>query len=105
MEFSLPAAEERYAEVAIALGADSYASRKELAQAAIAIVYGYNERFNVWGEAKEKFITNLDDFKAAIPEMVNNALAGNGILTNPIVPTEQDVTTVFTKLAQKLATI
>lgn len=105
MEFGLEAAEDRYAQVAVALGANPHDGRKELARKAVAIVYDYNDRFKVWTEAKEKFITDLDAFAAAIPEMVKNALAGNGILTNPIVPTEQDVTAVFQKLAKKIASV
>jgi len=103
MEFGLEAAQERYAKVAVALGADPHDGQKDLAQKAVTIVYDYNDRFKVWTEAKEKFITDLDAFEAAIPEMVKNALAGNGILTNPVVPKEQDVTAVFQKLAKKIA--
>lgn len=102
MEFGLEAAEARYALVAVALGADPHTGQQELARQAVDIVNGYNDRFGVWREARQHFITDLDAFHKAIPEMVKNALAGNGILTNPVVPTEQDVTTVFNKLATKM---
>ncbi|MDQ7095260.1 iron-containing alcohol dehydrogenase [Desulfosporosinus sp. PR] len=102
MEFGLEVAEERYARVAVALGADPKLSQRELARQAIDIVNSYNDAFGIWDEAKNKFITDLEAYRKAIPEMVSNALAGNGILTNPRIPTEEDVTMVFEKLAAKI---
>lgn len=102
MEFSLEAAEERYAKVAVALGANAHASRNALAGQAIEMVYAYNDKFGVWQEAKSKFIPDTAVLRQAIPEMVRNTLSGNGILTNRKVPTEADVTDMFMKLAAKL---
>jgi alcohol dehydrogenase class IV len=102
MEFGLEVAEERYARVAVALGAEPQALRQTLARQAVAIVDGYNDKFGIWTEAK-RFITDLAAFRKAIPEMTAKALAGNGILTNPKVPTESDINAVFEKLAAKLA--
>jgi len=102
MEFGLEVAEERYARVAVALGADPQLSQSELAKQAVDIVNGYNDAFGIWDEAKNKFITDIEAYRKAIPEMVSNSLAGNGILTNPKIPTDQDVTTVFEKLAAKI---
>lgn len=103
MEFGLAAAEERYARVAVALGAEPGNDNASLAMQAVKIVYGYNDTFGVWAETKKKYIPDLNELKKAIPEMVKNALAGNGILTNPVIPNETDVERVFTGLAQKLA--
>ena len=102
MEFGLDAAEERYARVAVALGADSQLSQSKLAKQAVNIVNGYNNAFGIWAEAKNKFITDTEAYRKAIPQMVSNAMEGNGILTNPKLPTEQDLTLVFEKLAAKI---
>ena len=102
MEFSLEAAEDRYAKVAVALGANAHNSCDVLAKQAIDMVYAYNDKFGVWQEAKSKFIPDVAILRQAIPEMVSNTLSGNGILTNRKVPTEVDVTDMFMKLAAKL---
>lgn len=102
MEFGLEIAEERYAKVAVALGANSHQSTSILAKQAVEIVNDYNDKFGIWQEAKNRFIPDLTVYRQAIPEMVKNSLAGNGILTNPQVPNEKDVTLVFEKLAARL---
>jgi alcohol dehydrogenase class IV len=103
MEFGLEAAEERYASVAIALGSSPHLKQRELARQAVELVCGYNDAFGVWTEAKHKYIRDLAAYRQAIPEIAKNAMAGNGILTNRKVPTEQDVTAVLEKLADKLS--
>lgn len=102
MEFGIEAAKERYAKVAVALGANPHKSQDELAQQAIEIIYAYNDKFNIWQEAKNRYFPDLAAYRKAIPEMVTNTLSGNGVLTNRIVPNEVDTTLVFEKLAQKL---
>lgn len=103
MEFGLEEAEERYARIAVALGADPHLKQQELARQAVAIVYDYNEAFGVWAEAKQKYIRDLAVYRQAIPEITANALAGNGILTNRKLPGERDMVIVLEKLAAKLA--
>lgn len=105
MEFGLEVVEERYAQVAVVLGANPQLSQSDLAQEAVNIVNRYNDDFGIWDQAKNKFITDINAFRKAIPEMVSNTLSGNGILTNSKVPTEQDVVLVFNKLADKLSRI
>ena len=105
MEFGLEFAQDRYAKVAVALGADPHKGKQALALEAVAIVNSYNDQFGIWTQAKAKFFPELAALQATIPEMTKNALAGNGILTNRVVPTEQDVTTMFEKLMQKLSAI
>lgn len=102
MEFGLEAAEERYANVALALGAQPQTSAKELARQAVTIVQMYNDKFGIWTEAKNKYLTNPDQYRKAIPDMTGKALSGNGILTNPQIPVERDVVRVFEKLADTL---
>ncbi|MBP2641642.1 MAG: alcohol dehydrogenase [Firmicutes bacterium] len=102
MEFGLEAAEDRYADVAVALGAAPGRPRNILANQAVEIIYNLNDRLNIWYEAKIKYIQDLAAFRQFIPVMVKSALSGNGILTNRKTPTEADVAQVFEKLAAKL---
>lgn len=103
MEFGLEAAEERYAQAGVALGADPQLSQSELAKQAVGIVNSYNDAFGIWDEARNKFIPDLVTYRKGIPKMATITLAGNGILTNLKLPTEQDVTEVFEKLAAKIS--
>jgi len=102
MEFGLEAVENRYAQAAVMLGGDPHLSQSELAQEAIRIVNEYNDTLGIWNEAKDKYITDLAAFRKSIPEMVENSLSGNGILTNPIIPNEKDVAHIFEKLALRI---
>ncbi|SMB92454.1 1,3-propanediol dehydrogenase [Desulfonispora thiosulfatigenes DSM 11270] len=102
IEFGLEVAEERYAKVAIALGADPNLSQQELAKEVVKIVDNYNEKFGIW-EAGRKYIPDIKVLLEKTPLIVSDALSGNGILTNPKVPNEEDVTLVFKKLADKLS--
>lgn len=104
MEFGLEAAEDRYARVAIALGADPHLKQQELAHKAVEMVYGYNDAFGVWAEAGNKYIRDLAAYRRAIPEISGNALAGNGIATNRRIPDEKDVARILEQLADKLET-
>ncbi|WP_434510673.1 iron-containing alcohol dehydrogenase family protein [Desulfitobacterium sp. AusDCA] len=103
MEFGLDVAEDRYAQVALLLGANPHLSQIELALESIKIINDYNQTLEIWNEAQTKYITDLATFRKAIPEMVDNSLSGNGILTNPRIPNKQDITLVFEKLAEKLS--
>lgn len=102
MEFGLPAAENRYAKIAVALGADPYLTPPALAKKAIDIVDRYNDNFGLWRAAKQ-YIPDISIYRKAILELVPRAMAGNGLLTNLKIPTEQDVALLFEKLAAKLA--
>ncbi|KAF0819643.1 alcohol dehydrogenase [Bacillus sp. ZZV12-4809] len=101
MEFSLDSAEQRYAEVAVALGASPSLSQKELAEQSIHLIYEYNTKFNIWTDG-QKFI-NLEDLKKEISALSRDALSGNGILTNRKVPSYEELIKVFEKLANKLS--
>lgn len=102
MEFGLETAAERYANVALALGASPQTPKNQLSRQAIEIVNDFNDRFGIWTEIIAKYLKNPQQYRAAIPDMVKMALSGNGILTNPKVPDEKDVTTVFEKLAVRI---
>ena len=102
MRFGLEVCEERYAEVAIALGADPGKKTKaDLAKEAISIVEDYNEGYDIWNAAKQ-YIKDKDEFSLKIPAMVTDALSGGGILTNRKLPNEDHVTDIFNLLCNKL---
>ena len=59
MEFGLETAEEKYAQVAIALGADPHASQEQLARQAVDIVNRFNLEFSIWTAASKNYIVDL----------------------------------------------
>jgi alcohol dehydrogenase class IV len=103
MSFGLETAEDRYADVAIALGADPSLSPKELAEKSLEMIHDYNNQFDIW-TAGRKYI-NLQDLRNEIPILAEDAVSGNGITTNRKVPTHQDVSQLFEILADKLSHI
>lgn len=100
LEFGLESCPERYAKVAVALGADPSLSTEKLAQASIHIVEDYNERFGIWKDAS-KYL-QPEQLMQAIPSLVIDALSGNGIDTNRKVPADQDIAGIYEKLAEKI---
>ena len=103
VEYGLESAENRYAEVAIALGSDPTLNQKQLAQQTLRIFQNYNELFNIWIDGK-KYI-DIPSFRTEIPLLVEDALSGNGILTNIQVPMYDDVCKIYELLANKLSSI
>ncbi|KJS86607.1 MAG: alcohol dehydrogenase [Peptococcaceae bacterium BICA1-8] len=109
MSFGLEAAQERYANVAVALGADNSLEEGKLAKEAVRIIEEYNDKFMIWDAAK-KYITNTDEFRSSIPALVEDAMMGvklnpkgnNGIITNRKIPTEDDVKVIFEQLADRV---
>jgi len=100
IEFGLEVAEERYATIAKALGSKLTESR-ELAKDSLAIVRNFNSVFQIWQDGK-KYINNETEFTAAIPLLVKDALSGNGVVTNRLIPTEDDVRRIFEELSSNL---
>lgn len=105
MEFGLEVAEDRYANVALALGADPCMTKPELARKAVQIVEDFNDRFGIWVDAKNRYFSDIEKYRKNVQDMAKNAMAGNGILTNLKVPTEKDVIMVFDKLAEKMMNV
>lgn len=101
MRFGIEEATERYADVALALGATLINDGKELAETAVKIVDGYCDRFDLWAAAK-KYIRDRQSLVQAIPQMARDAMSGNGIATNRKVPTNQDVVNIYQLLGEKL---
>ncbi|HEY9577476.1 MAG TPA: iron-containing alcohol dehydrogenase, partial [Pseudobacillus sp.] len=100
MRLGLDSCKERYANIALALGADSSLTTEQLAQQSIEIVESYNERFGIWEDA-HKYI-EPEQLITAIPSLVADALSGNGIATNRKVPSEQDIEFIYRGLAGKV---
>ncbi|KMY55781.1 alcohol dehydrogenase [Bacillus sp. FJAT-27231] len=100
MRFGLDACKERYADVALALGADSTLTTEQLAEQSIAMIEHYNEQFGIWKDAS-KYIEPEQLIKA-IPSLVADALSGNGIATNRKIPAEQDIERIYRSLAEKV---
>lgn len=101
IEFGLEAAEQRYADVAIALGADRFLDSKELAFRSLEIIRSYNDKFEIWDNGR-KYI-EAEDLMNAIPILVQDAMSGNGIATNLRVPNYRDVSNIYERLAIKLS--
>ncbi|MFZ7101287.1 MAG: iron-containing alcohol dehydrogenase [Peptococcaceae bacterium] len=112
MDFGLQAAQDRYAKVAVALGADRTLAEAELAKEAVKIIEEYNTRFLIWEAAKD-YIKNPAEFIAAVPYLVEDTMLGvklnptgnNGIVTNRKIPAENDVADMFKLLAEKLSQV
>ena len=103
VEYGLESAGERYANIAIALGADPNLSQEELSRKTLEILHDYNDKFHIWEDGK-KYI-DVDDFRRNITLLGKDALSGNGILTNLKVPNQEDLDNLFTKLADKLSSL
>lgn len=90
IEFGMESARDRYKQIAEALGTNDV----------LELVTAYNRIFNTYRLAKQKL--DIDQFSASIPTLVEDALAGNGIKTNRKVPTKDDITMIYEKLAKDL---
>ena len=101
IEFSLIEAEERYAEIAIALGHSPNASKASLAKRILMLVQQYNRRFHIW-EAGGAYIQTDEDHLVNIPVLVERSLSGNGINTNRKIPTQEEIERIFLQLHQEL---
>lgn len=103
MQYGLSVAPERYASIAKALGADSSQEVNELAKASVAIIEKYNNQFGIWHDGL-KFI-DIQDLKKNMTCIVDDALSGNGIITNRVIPSEKDIENILLALAEKLNSI
>ncbi|MGI6228005.1 MAG: iron-containing alcohol dehydrogenase, partial [Peptococcales bacterium] len=112
MSMGLDAAQDRYANVALALGADSSLEEAELAKEAVKKVEEYNDKFAIW-EAAKKYIKDTNEFRSFIDYLVEDSMIGvklnptgnNGIITNRKVPTEDDIKVMFEQLADRIDAI
>ncbi|TCT21717.1 alcohol dehydrogenase class IV [Melghiribacillus thermohalophilus] len=97
MEFGLDVNQERYQNVARAL---DQTGQNQRAEDAVAIVKKLNQVFNLY-ELGKSFM-HKQELVQAIPQLVRDALSGNGIQTNRKLPNEDDVTEVYARLIEDL---
>ncbi|HSO57201.1 MAG TPA: iron-containing alcohol dehydrogenase [Paenisporosarcina sp.] len=90
ISFGTEAANERYTEIARVLEKENV----------LEFIEELNEAFQLKEEAKKRL--DLEEVKACIPILVEDALSGNGIQTNRKVPTREDITEIYTKLVNDL---
>lgn len=90
LEFGLDFARKEYAQIAKTLGTTNLVNFLE----------AWLRDFRIYEIANER--VELNEFKSMIPELVEDALSGNGILTNKVVPDATDVRKVYEKIYNKL---
>lgn len=88
--FGEDAARERYGEIAKALGVDSVRT----------FIQELNEEFHLIEEALKRL--DLEQVTASIPLLVEDALSGNGIMTNRKIPTRENITEIYQNLVTDL---
>ncbi|WAA09102.1 iron-containing alcohol dehydrogenase family protein [Fervidibacillus albus] len=99
MEFSLASCSKRLQKIASLLS-----GRRENEvepEQAIRIIENYNEQFGIW-EAGQNYLNKHDQVQKAIPLLIEDALSGNGILTNRQVPAREDIEQIYLSLLEKL---
>ncbi|MBO9131475.1 iron-containing alcohol dehydrogenase [Bacillus sp. 165] len=96
IEYGLEASEERYAKIAQAMGIAG-GSEADLARNLVRYIQQYNSTFHIW-ETGLSYIDNAARLEEALPTLVEDALSGNGIVTNQKIPTEKDVEKIYKNL-------
>lgn len=66
----------------------------------VQFISDLNESFNIYNDANQ--LIDIEQLKSETATLVQDALAGNGIVTNRKIPTEEDVTNVYKQIIQKL---
>ncbi|MBJ8417192.1 iron-containing alcohol dehydrogenase [Acinetobacter courvalinii] len=98
--FSIQAAPERYAECAKAIGCADYDDPDEVAnQKLIATLIEINRDLAVPSLAE--FGVNKSDFDQVVQTMAEQALASGSPLNNPVVPTIEQIITLYQQLWQE----
>ncbi|WP_318614614.1 iron-containing alcohol dehydrogenase [Sporosarcina sp. YIM B06819] len=100
MRFGLEVTKEKYADIGIAMGMKNAESKEKMAESTIQLIEEMNSHYGIWQDGM-KYI-NLEDLNKNKSTLINDALSGNGILTNQIVPTEKDVEVILLSLIGKL---
>ncbi|WP_010531795.1 iron-containing alcohol dehydrogenase [Lentibacillus jeotgali] len=99
IRFGLESAVDRYADIAIALGANRESDPIQTSEAAIEITEGFNRQFKIW-EAGGDVIKEIGDNEMKL--LVNDALSGNGIQTNRRIPTAKNIEDIYQSLIHRL---
>lgn len=100
LDYGLEVTTERYVDIGIALGLENNVDKKIMAKSIIQCIDRMNDQYGIW-QAGVKYI-KVEDLKENINILVEDALSGNGILTNQIVPTGKDIEGILQMLIQKL---
>src|SRR5699024_9818898 len=101
MEFGLNSSQERYKDIAIALGANPNLNDTELAEESIRIVESYNDNFEIW-QHFSKYINAKNELNNSTEKLIEDALSGNGIKTNRKIPTHHDMEILFNSVEEKI---
>ena len=96
-EFSIPAAPERYADCARAMGVASHSDSDELANSKLMDeLYAINKELQV--PSPEQFGIDRDHFFNNLPVMAEQALASGSPGNNPRVPSADEIIEIYCKL-------
>jgi alcohol dehydrogenase class IV len=102
IEFGLEVSEERYAKAAKALGSSISGNQPQLAQELLTIIQQYNTDFRIWEDGLRYFEQSPISLEDSLPTLIQDALSGNGVLTNQKIPTAKDVEVIYRKLLFEL---
>ncbi|WP_102262452.1 iron-containing alcohol dehydrogenase [Mesobacillus jeotgali] len=100
VEFGLEFAQERYATIGKILNPGADGSEKTMAKETLKMIMSLNDQFHIWEEGA-KYLNGSDE--SIIPLLVDDALAGNGILTNQVIPVHEDIKQIYQKLLKKIS--
>lgn len=101
IEFGLEVSAERYAKVAQLLGNTLTGSSVQSAQELVKIIRQYNTDFKIWEDGLPYF-SGVKPLVDSLPNLIQDALSGNGISTNQKLPTEKDVEKIYKDLLIEL---
>ncbi|GAM12492.1 iron-containing alcohol dehydrogenase [Mesobacillus selenatarsenatis] len=100
IQYGLKVSQERYATIAKILNPDVDGSKEAMAKDVLNFVLNLNEQFQVWEAGALYLKAKLAN---EIPLLVEDALAGNGILTNQVIPVYKDIEQIYQKLFNKIS--
>ncbi|MFD1738034.1 iron-containing alcohol dehydrogenase family protein [Bacillus salitolerans] len=104
IEYGLEGSKDRYAKIAEVMGCIGGANKAAMARELVRVVKDFNTSFHIWEDGLSYFDT-VTHFEDVLPILVNDALSGNGITTNHLIPTEKDVERVYKELWGKLTSL
>jgi len=100
LDYGMDVTIDRYVDIGSALGVEKDQDAKNTAVSTVKCIDRMNDHFGIW-QAGVKYI-NVEDLKDNMNILVEDALSGNGILTNKVVPSHKDIEEILHMLMQKL---
>lgn len=100
LRFTEPVTRERLVTVGERLGVQLKGNLENDAEETIEQIEKMNEQFGIWQDGATYVC--VDELKENMSLLVEDALSGNGIETNRIIPTEEDIKHVLSGLGTKL---